>query len=66
MIHNPRWYRRAERRLKTARRRGRRRKQGNHRRRKAVQLLVTVHQQVRHQRRDLLQKAALQRVRQQL
>ena len=44
MIHNPRCYRRAERRLKTAQRRVSRRKKGSHRRRKAVKLLAKAHQ----------------------
>ena len=39
VIHNPRCYRKAERRLKTAQRRVSRRKKGSNRRRKAVRLL---------------------------
>ncbi len=63
MIHNPRCYRRAERRLKTAQRRVTRRKHGSVRRRKAVKLLAKAHQQVKRQRQDFQYKAALQLVR---
>ncbi len=63
MIHNPRCYRRAERRLKTTQRRAARRKQGSHRRRKAVKLLAKAHLKVRRQRRDFQQKTALDLVR---
>ncbi len=64
MIHNPRCYRRAERRLKTAQRRVSRRKKGSNRRRKAVQLLAKAHQKVKRQRVDFHHKVALQLVRQ--
>jgi putative transposase len=64
MIHNPRCYRKAERRLKTAQRKVSRRKQGSNRRRKAVKLLARAHQQVKQQRQDFQHKAALQLVRQ--
>jgi putative transposase len=63
MIHNPRCYRRAERRLKTAQRKVARRKKGSNRRTKAVKLLAKAHQQVRRQRRDFQHKIALQLVR---
>ena len=63
MIHNPRCYRRAERRLKTAQRKVSRRKKGSTRRRKAVKLLAKAHQQVKRQRQDFQHKAALQLVR---
>ncbi len=63
MIHNPRCYRRAERRLKTAQRRVARRKKGSSRRRKAVQLLAKAHQKIRRQRQDFHHKTALQLVR---
>jgi putative transposase len=59
MIHNPRCYRRAERRLKTAQRKVSRRKKGSTRRRKAVQLLAKAHQTVKRQRQDFQHKAAL-------
>ncbi|HEU4782232.1 MAG TPA: transposase, partial [Ktedonobacterales bacterium] len=52
MIHNPRCYRKAERRLKTAQRKVARRKKGSVRRRKAVKLLAKAHQQVKRQRQD--------------
>jgi putative transposase len=64
MIHNPRCYRKAERRLKTAQRKVSRRKKGSNRRQKAVKLLAKAHQQVKRQRQDFHQKAALQLVRQ--
>jgi putative transposase len=63
MIHNPRCYRDAERRLKTAQRKVARRKKGSNRRRKAVNLLAKAHQKVRRQRQDHHFKTALQLVR---
>jgi putative transposase len=63
MIHHPRCYRKAERRLKTAQRRVARRKQGSRRRKKAVQLLARAHQKVRRQRQDFHFKTALHLVR---
>jgi putative transposase len=59
MIHNPRCYRRAERRLKTAQRKVARRKKGSNRRKKAIKLLAKAHQKVRRQRQDFQYKAAL-------
>jgi putative transposase len=59
-IFSPRWYRKAERALKTAQRPLSRRKQGSHRRRKAVALLAKAHQKVRRQRQDFHHKVALQ------
>ncbi|HEY1389574.1 MAG TPA: transposase [Ktedonobacterales bacterium] len=64
MIHNPRCYRRAERRLKTAQRKVSRRKKGSNRRRKAVRLLAKAHQTVKRQRADFHHKTALHLVRQ--
>ncbi len=64
MIHNPRCYRKAERRLKTAQRRVSRRKKGGNRRRKAVKLLAKAHQTVKRQRQDFQHKTALALVRQ--
>jgi putative transposase len=64
MIHNPRCYRKAERRLKTAQRRVSRRKRGSNRRKKAVNLLARAHQKVKRQRQDFQHKAALRLVRQ--
>jgi len=63
MIHNPRCYRTAERRLKTAQRKVSRRKKGSNRRKKVVQLLAKAHQKVRRQRQDFHHKAALRLVR---
>ncbi len=62
MIHNPRWYRKAERRLKTAQRCVSRRKKGSHRRRKAVTLLARAHPKVKRQRADFHHKEALKLV----
>jgi putative transposase len=59
MLHNPRCYRRVERRLNTAQRRVSRRKKGSNRRRKAVQLLASAHQKVKRQRQDFQHKTAL-------
>ncbi len=64
MIHNPRCYRRAERRLKTAQRKVSRRKKGSKRRRKAVKLLAKAHLKVKRQRQDFQYKTALALVRQ--
>ncbi len=63
MIHNPRCYRRAERRLKTAQRRVSRRKKGSNRRHKAVRLLAKAHQTVKRQRQDFAHKTAIHLVR---
>jgi putative transposase len=59
VFENPRHYRRAERRLKTAQRRVSRRKKGSNRRSKAVTLLAKAHQDVQRQRRDFHHKTAL-------
>lgn len=63
MIHNPRCYRKAEHRLKTAQRRVSRRKKGSNRRKKAVKLFAKAHQTVRRQRQDFQHKTALALVR---
>jgi putative transposase len=65
-IFNPRWYRKAERRLKTAQRCVCRRKKGSHRRRKAATLLAKTHQDVQRQRqrRDFHHKEAWKLVQQ--
>ncbi len=63
MIHNPRCYRKAERRLKTAQRCVSRRKKGSNRRRKAVKLLAKAHLKVKRQRQDFHHNVALQLVR---
>ncbi|HEY1386976.1 MAG TPA: transposase [Ktedonobacterales bacterium] len=59
MIHNPRCYRKAEQRLKTAQRKVSRRKKGSQRRRKAAKLLDKAHQKVKRQRADFHHKTAL-------
>ncbi|HEV2461159.1 MAG TPA: transposase, partial [Ktedonobacterales bacterium] len=59
VFENPRYYRKAEHRLKTAQRRVARRKKGSHRRRKAIRLLAKAHQHVQRQRRDFHHKTAL-------
>jgi putative transposase len=64
MIQNPRCYRRAERRLKTAQRRVARRKKGSNRRKKAVKLLAKAHLNVKRQRADFHHKTALTLVQQ--
>ncbi len=61
-IFNPRCYRKAERRLKTAQRRVSRRKKGGARRRKAVTLLAKAHLVVKRQRQDFHHKVALRLV----
>jgi putative transposase len=60
----PRWYQKAERRLKVAQRRVSRREKCSNRRRKAVALLATAYQAVRRQRQDIRHKTALSLVRQ--
>jgi putative transposase len=62
-IHNPRCYRKAERRLKIAQRKVARCKKGSHRRRKAVKLLAKAHLTVKRRRADFQHKVALQLVR---
>jgi putative transposase len=62
-IFNPRWHRKAERRLKTAQRRVSRRQKGSQRRRKAVTLLAKAHLKVQRQRQDFHHKTALAVVR---
>ena len=55
-IENPKWYRRAERRLAKAQRRVSRRKKGSNRRKKAMQLLQRAHEKVQNQRKDFHHK----------
>jgi putative transposase len=64
MIHNPRFYQRAERYLAKCQRRVAKRKKGSARRRKAVCWLAKAHQAVRRQRQDFHHKTALPLVRQ--
>ncbi|HEV8192263.1 MAG TPA: transposase [Ktedonobacterales bacterium] len=63
MIHNPRFYRKAEAYLRRCQRRVARRKLGIKRRKKAVELLAKAHLKVKRQRQDFHQKAALSLVR---
>jgi putative transposase len=62
VIHNLRWYRRAERHLKTAQRGVARRKKGSNRRKKAVKLLARAHLKVKCRRADFHHKVALRLV----
>ncbi|MFQ5794044.1 MAG: RNA-guided endonuclease InsQ/TnpB family protein [Candidatus Bipolaricaulia bacterium] len=55
-IENPRWYRKAERRLTKAQRRVSRRKRGSNRHHKAVRLLQRAHEKVQNQRKDFHHK----------
>src|SRR6266513_341342 len=57
-IKNPRWYRKAQARLRQAQRRVARRKKGSERRRKAVSLLQKIHEHVASQRKDFQNKEA--------
>lgn len=57
-VANPRYYRRAERRLRKAQRRVSRRKKGSKRREKAKALLARAHQKVARSRRDHAHKTA--------
>ncbi len=63
MIHNPRYYRKAEAYLRRCQRRVARRKKGSNRRRKAMKLLAKAHQHIRNQRRDFHHKEAHKLVR---
>lgn len=58
-IPNPRYLRKAERKLKTAQRRVSRRQRGSTRRKQTVQLLAKAHQKVTRQRQDFFHKTAL-------
>jgi putative transposase len=64
MIHHPRCYRKAERRLKRLQRCVSRRQKGSHRRKKAAKLLAKAHQKIKRQRQDFHHKTALALVRQ--
>jgi len=55
-VDNPRYYREAQKQLRTAQRKVARRKKGSHRRRKAVQLLQRAHAHIRNQRADFQHK----------
>jgi putative transposase len=58
IIDNPRWYRRAQDKLRLAQRRVVRRARGSHGRRKAVRVLQRAHAGIRNQRRDFQHKLA--------
>lgn len=62
MIENPRFYRRAEKRLAKAQQALSRKKRGSKRRKRAVQRVATYHRKVRRQRHDFLHKQARQLV----
>ena len=61
-IKNPRWYRKAQAKLRRAQRRVARRRKGSERRRKAVALLQKIHEHVANQRKDFQHKEALKLV----
>ena len=64
MIQNPRWYKKAQAKLRKAQRRVARRKKGSHRRRRAVELLQNIHEHVANQRKDFQHKLSHQIVQQ--
>jgi putative transposase len=55
-LPNPRWYQKAEAKVRRAQRKVARRKKGSHRRRKAVQLLQKIHQRIKNQRHEFQHK----------
>ena len=61
-IKNPRWYRKAQAKLRKAQRRVARRKKGSQRRRKAVAMLQKIHEHVANQRKDFQHKEAFKLV----
>ena len=61
-IKNPRWYRKAQAKLRQAQRRVARRKKGSKRRRKAVAVLQKIHEHVANQRKDFQHKEAFKLV----
>ncbi len=61
-IENPRYYRRAEKKLATLQQSLTTKKRGSHRRKKAVQRVAKAHRKVRHQRADFLHKESRQLV----
>lgn len=60
VIHNPRYYRKAQATLRRAQRKVARRKKGSNRRRKAVRVLQQVHQHVKNQRSDFQHRVSRQ------
>jgi len=63
-IENPRFYRKAQKKLRLAQRRIARRKKGSHRRRKAVEILRKIHEHVVNQRKNFHHKLSHTLVRQ--
>src|SRR6202045_902892 len=61
-IKNPRWYRKAQAKLRRAQRRVARRRKGSKRRLKAVAVLQNIHEHVANQRRDFQHKEAMKLV----
>jgi putative transposase len=61
-IENPRYYRKAEKKLEKAQQTLSRKKRGSHRRRKAAQQVAKCHRKVRNQRKDFLHKQSRQLV----
>jgi len=59
-IHNPRWHRNAQARLRVAQRRLARRKKGSHGRRKTVQILQKIHEHITNQRKAFHHKLSHQ------
>lgn len=55
-VANPRWYRKAQTKLRVAQRRVARRKKGSNRRRKAVAILAKIHEHIANQRKDFQHK----------
>ena len=62
VIENPRWYRKAQAKLRQAQRRVARGKKGSQRRRKAVAVLQKIHEHVANQRKDFQHKEAFKLV----
>lgn len=63
IIENPRYYQKAQKKLRVAARRVARRKKGSNRRRKAVVLLAKAHEKIRRQRADFQHKVSYDLVR---
>jgi putative transposase len=63
VLDNPRWYRRAQKRLRRAQRKVSRRVRDSHRRRKAIRLLAKLHKHVFNQRHDFQHKSSHEIVR---
>lgn len=61
-VENPRYYRKAEKKLEKAQQALARKKRGSHRRKKAVQQVAKAHRKIRNHRRDFLHKQSRQLV----